>query len=79
MGFPHSEELGDTMENIGEVIAEENGMFINSKIYQPCDKDIDIMRTGNFSWFLVTDNAKNWILQNCDKWTEFWNLDDLPS
>ena len=34
------------------------------------------MRTENNGWFLVTEKAKLWIENNCDKWTEFWDLDD---
>ncbi|TAD82940.1 MAG: hypothetical protein EAY75_15670 [Bacteroidetes bacterium] len=78
LSLPHSQELSDQMENVWEVVAEENGIFINSQTYKQGDKDIDIMRTENSGWFLVTENAKNWIEENCDKWTEFWDLDDLP-
>ena len=55
-----------------------NGTFIDSHTYKQGDKDIDIMRTGNSDWFVVTEKAKVWIGTNCDQWTEFWDLDDLP-
>lgn len=78
LSLPHSQELADKMESVWEVIVETNGTFINSQTYKLGDKDIDIMRTENSGWFLVTENAKNWIEKNCDKWTELWDLDDLP-
>ena len=76
--MPHSQEFADKMENVWEVAVEENGTFINSRTYKQGDKDIDIMQTENSGWFLVTEKAKKWIETNCDKWTEFWDLDDLP-
>jgi hypothetical protein len=78
LSLPHSQELADKMENVWEVIADENGTFINSRTYKQGNKEIDIMRTENSGWFLVTEKAKLWIEKNCDKWTEFWDLDDLP-
>jgi hypothetical protein len=77
LGLPHSQELADKMENVWEVITDENVTFINSGTYNQGNKDIDIMRTENSGWFLVTEKAKLWIENNCDKWTDFWDLDDL--
>ena len=76
LSLQHSQKLADQMENIWEVIAEVNETFTNSSTYKQGDKAIDIMRTENNGWFLVTEKAKLWIENNCDKWTEFWDLDD---
>jgi hypothetical protein len=76
--LPHSQQLADKMENVWEVIAEENGAFLDSQTYKQGDKKIDIMRTENSGWFLLTEKAKKWIETNCDNWTEFWDLTDLP-
>ena len=78
LGLPHSQEFADKMENVWEVIVDKNGCFINSRTYEQGSKDIDVMRAGNSGWFLVTEKAKSWIENNCDEWTEFWDLDDLP-
>lgn len=78
LGLPHSRELADKMEKVWEVLVEENGTFINSRTFNQGDKDLDIMRTENSGWFLVTEKLKLWIENNCDNWTEFWDLDDLP-
>lgn len=78
LSSPYSKETADKMEAVWEIILEVNGTFINSRTYKPSDKDIDIMRTENSGWFLVTEKAKTWIENNCDNWTEFWDLDDLP-
>ncbi len=78
LSLPHSQEISDQMENVWEVIAEENGTFINGHTYKQGDKNLDIMRTDYSGWFLVTENAKHWIEKNCGQWTEFWDLDDLP-
>lgn len=78
LSLPHINETADRMEAVWEVIAEVNGTFINSRTYKPGGKDVDIMRTENSGWFLVTEKAKLWIETHCDNWTEFWDLDDLP-
>lgn len=78
LGLPHSQELADKMEAVWEVVTEVNGTFLDSRTYKQGDNDIDIMRTENSGWFLVTEKAKAWIESNCDEWTEFWDLDDLP-
>lgn len=78
LSLPHSQETADKMEAVWEVIANENRTFIDSRIYKRNDKGIDIMRTGNSGWFLVTEKAKAWIKSNCNDWTELVDLDNLP-
>lgn len=76
--FPHSQATADKMEAVWEVIVEDNGSFIDSRTYKHGNKDIDIMKTDNSGWIIVTEKAKTWIEANCDNWTEFWDLDNLP-
>jgi hypothetical protein len=78
LDLPHSQQLANKMENVWEVIVEQNGVFVDSKTFIPGNKNIDIMRTQNSGWFLVTNIAKNWLQQNCDAWIEFWDLENLP-
>jgi len=78
LALPHSQELADKMEKVWEVLVEENGTFLDSRTFKVGEKDVDIMRTPDSGWFLVTEKLKLWIENNCDNWTEFWDLDDLP-
>ena len=78
LSLAHSQELANRMEAVWEVIVEENRTFIDSRTYKHDNKEVDVMLTGNSSWFLVTERAKMWIENNCDQWTEFRDVDEFP-
>jgi len=79
LSLQHSEELAANMENIWEVIVDISGTFADSQTYKQGEKNIDIMMTRDSGWFVVAEKAKLWMEDNCDNWTEFWDLDDLSN
>ena len=64
LGLPHSQTLADKMENIWEVVCKVNGTFTDSRTFIRGDLDLDIMRTENSGWFIISETAKNWIEKN---------------
>jgi len=62
--LPHSQTLADEMENIWEVVCKVNGRFTDSSTFIRGDLDLDIMRTENSGWFIISETAKNWIEEN---------------
>ncbi len=78
LSLPHSQELSDQMEGVWEVIVEENGKIANGQTFEPVDLQVDIMRTQNSGWIIVTEKFKHWLETNGDNWMEFWDLENLP-
>ena len=58
------------MENVWEVVCKVNGKFADSTTFNRGDLDIDIMRTENSGWIIISETAKDWIEKNISDYIE---------